>query len=123
MKVSKDQLCQKLPETVTQRDAQRLCKIGLCDCSIPDKLFLLYNEYELADLEKQFQRDQEEHAKHKAAEDAQRANLDQQTQKQFRHDWRITIVGGAINFALGAIFDHFFDIVGYAANLLRSFFS
>lgn len=122
LKASKDQLCKNLPKTVTQRDVQRLCELGLCSCEVPNELFLLYNKYELSDLEKQLQRNQEEHAKHKAAEDAQRANLDEQTQKQFRHDWRITIVGGLINFALGAIFDHFFDIVGYAANFFRSLF-
>ena len=122
MKASKDGICYRLPTTITQRDVERLCDLGMCDRSNPNLLYLLYDDYELQDLEEEFQRYKDQQADEKATIDAERAYLDQQTQKQFRHDWRITIVGCAINFALGAILDHFFDIVGYAADLWRSLF-
>ena len=69
------------------------------------------------------QRDQDA-ADQRAYEDAkaceERAYLNQQTQKQFRHDWRIAafeLIGG---FILGAVADHFFDIVG---NTTRTVFA
>lgn len=63
-------------------------------------------------------RDQEEEqrADEEATRAAERANLDQQTKKQFRHDWRIAIFETVAGFLLGAIADHFFDIVGNASS-------
>lgn len=46
-----------------------------------------------------------------------RAYADQNAKKQFRHDWRIAIFETLTSFILGAVFDHFFDIVGNAARL------
>lgn len=60
-----------------------------------------------------------ERARQKAEADAakaeERSHLDQQTKKQFRHDWRIAIFEVVSSFLLGAIADHFFDIVGNTA--------
>ena len=61
------------------------------------------------------QRDQDA-ADQRAYEDAkcceERAYLDQNAKKQFRHDWRISIFEAVSGFILGAVADHFFDIVG-----------
>lgn len=61
-----------------------------------------------------------ERARQKAEADAakaeERSHLDQQTKKQFRHDWRIAIFEVVSSFLLGAIADHFFDIVGNTAS-------
>ena len=49
-----------------------------------------------------------------------RAYADQQTEKQFHHDWRIAIFEVLVSFALGAIADYFFDIVGKCAHALSA---
>ena len=54
---------------------------------------------------------------------AQRADADQDRKKQFRHDWWITIVGSLFSFTLGAIADHFFDVVAYCSDLWSSLIS
>lgn len=68
------------------------------------------------EAEKARQQREQEVAEHRAYEDAksceERAHLHQQTQKQFRHDWRITAVNLLGGFILGAVADHFFDVVG-----------
>ena len=60
-----------------------------------------------------------ERARQKAEADAakaeERSHLDQQTKQQFRHDWRIAIFELVGGFVLGAVADHFFDIVGNTA--------
>lgn len=52
----------------------------------------------------------------------ERAHLDQQTKKQFRHDWRVAAFEVFGGFVLGAIADHFFDIVSYCSSFLSSLF-
>lgn len=76
----------------------------------------------LAAKEEEFQRQRQQRAYEDAARSAERAYFDQQTQKQFRHDWRIAVFELIGGFILGAVADHFFDIVGYAAGLWRSLF-
>ena len=67
---------------------------------------------------------EQEMAEQRAYEDAksceERAHLHQQTKEQFRHDWRITAVNLLGGFILGAVADHFFDIVG---NTTRTVFA
>lgn len=126
MKASKDGICYRLPTTITKRDVERLCDLGMCDRSNPNLLYLLYTDYELADLENSLHDQLEYEKQQAAAKDAERAEerayLDQQRKKQFRHDWGIAIFNLTVGTALGAILDHFFDIVGYAADLWRSLF-
>lgn len=54
---------------------------------------------------------------HAADRVADRAHADENTQKQFKHDWRIAIFNVTAGFILGAIADHFLDIVGNAVRL------
>ena len=126
LKVAKDDICYSIPSTITGKDIERLCALGFCSIIPSGLIVLAYDKFTFSEIEDRFQQAQYHRAKQeadKAAEKAEeRAYLDQQTQKHFRHDWRITLVGCAINLALGAILDHFFDIVGYAANLWRSLF-
>ena len=68
-----------------------------------------------------------EHQRKQRAEEeekarSQRSYADQQTQKQFRHDWWIAIFETLSGFILGAVADHFFDIVGHASRLWSSLF-
>lgn len=76
------------------------------------------------EAEKARQQREKDVAEQRAYEDAksceERAHLHQQTKEQFRHDWRITAVNLLGGFILGAIADHFFDIVG---NTTRSVFA
>jgi len=62
----------------------------------------------------QREREKSEQAAQRAAD---RAFADENTQKQFKHDWRIAIFETFTGFILGAIADHFLDIVGNAARL------
>ena len=62
----------------------------------------------------QREREKSEQAAQRAAD---RAYADENTQKQFKHDWRIAIFETFTGFILGAIADHFLDIVGNAARL------
>lgn len=81
---------------------------------------LAYQEETLRRKDRLEQQKQEE-ARENAERAAERAYTDENTKKQFRHDWRIAgfnLLGG---FVLGAIVNHFVDIVGYAAWLWRSF--
>lgn len=64
----------------------------------------------------------QQRSQQEASRRAERAYLDQQTKKQFRHDWRIAVFNVLAGFILGAVFDHFFDVIGYAAMLWRSLF-
>ena len=126
LKVAKDDICYSTPSTLTSKDIDRLCSLGFCSVMPNGLIVLAYDKFTFSEIEDRFQQAQYQRAKQeaeKASEKAEeRAYLDKQTQKQFRHDWRITLVGCAINFALGAILDHFFDIVSYAADLWRSLF-
>lgn len=68
----------------------------------------------------------EQRSQQKKDEDAskreERSYLDQQTKKQFRHDWRVAAFEVFGGFVLGAIADHFFDIVSYCSGFLGSLF-
>ena len=58
-----------------------------------------------------------------AAEKAQDyAHDDQLLHKQFKHDWRITIVGSMLSFVVGLIVEYFSHIVAIAAGLWSSLF-
>lgn len=110
-------------------DFVRLKDVGFAVYELPDPNFLYhlppekqeayqfkitsagYNEYI------RLKQARDERAKQEADHAADRAHADQNTQKQFRHDWRIAIFETVTGFALGAIFDHFFDIVGNAVRL------
>lgn len=74
-----------------------------------------------AEKERQDQAEQKR-SEEDAAKRVERAYLDEQTKKQFRHDWRITIFSLIGGFILGAITDHFADIVGYCTHAFGALF-
>lgn len=110
-------------------DFVRLKDVGFAVCELPNPNFLYqlppekqeayqfkitsagYNEYI------RLKQASDESAQREADRAADRAYADQNAQKQFRHDWRIAIFETVTGFILGAIFDHFFDIVGNAVRL------
>lgn len=69
----------------------------------------------------QLEQQKQEEAGKNAERASDRAYADKNTKKQFRHDWRIAVFNLFGGFVLGAIVNHFVDIVGYAARLWRSF--
>ena len=87
------------------------------------EIFMRPSGYSALAAEKErLEREEHEQAEQDAARRAERAYLDQQTQKHFRHDWRIAAFQLVGSFILGAVADHFFDIVGYALRLWPSLF-
>lgn len=72
--------------------------------------------------EQQLEHQRKQRAEEEEKARSQRSYTDQQTQKQFRHDWRIAIFETLSGFILGAIADHFFDIVGHASRFWCSLF-
>lgn len=72
----------------------------------------------LEELDRQRQQQADEEARRMS----DYAHADENTQKHFRHDWRIAIFEALSGFILGAIADHFFDIIGNAARLWRFLF-
>lgn len=89
-----------------------------------------YGGYRITEAGIRALRAEEERLKEKAEKKAdeetskreERAYLDQQTKKQFRHDWRVAAFEVFGGFVLGAIADHFFDIVSYCSGFLGSLF-
>lgn len=79
----------------------------------PEGLRLLLSAQEA--VEKAEQERTRQQADADAAKAEERAHLDQQTKKQFRHDWRIAIFELIGGFVLGSVADHFFDVVGNAS--------
>lgn len=79
---------------------------------IPDR-----TRREYLELKQQLERDIAERARKEAERMSDRAYADENTKKQFRHNWRIAIFEVVGSFLLGAIADHFFDIVGNAVRL------
>ena len=79
-----------------------------------------YQEETLRRKDRLEQQKQEETRKN-AERASDRAYADKNAKKQFRHDWRIAVFNLLGGFVLGAIVNHFVDIVGYAAWLWRSF--
>ena len=63
-------------------------------------------------LEEASQQRAQQQAQSHTAHDAQRAYLDQQAQKQFRHDWRIAVFEALAAFILGAVANHLIGIIG-----------
>lgn len=60
---------------------------------------------------------EEERARKEADRASDRAHADQDRKLHFKHEWRIAIFEVLCGFLLGAISDHFFDIVGRAVEL------
>lgn len=84
--------------------------------------FLTASGLEAAKLAEELcDQEEEQRADEEATRSAERANLDQQAEKQFRHDWRIAIFETVAGFLLGAIADHFFDVVGNASGAVLAF--
>ena len=67
--------------------------------------------------EDQLEQQEQQQAAQREQYQTQRADADQDRKKQFRHDWRIAFVEIFASFVLGAIADHFFDIVVKCAEL------
>ena len=59
----------------------------------------------------------DEQARHEAERISDRAHADQDRKLHFKHEWRIAIFELLGGFLLGAISDHFFDIVGRAVEI------
>lgn len=80
---------------------------------------LRQEDVRLAAAKKAAEKAEQERSRQQAEADAakaeERAHLDQQTKQQFRHDWRIAIFELVGGFVVGAVADHFFDIVGNTA--------
>lgn len=81
-------------------------------------VFITSDGLEAFRLEKKARDDRAQEKAERAAERAaDRADADENRQKQLRHDWRIAIFNAVTGFVLGAIADHFVDIVGNAIRL------
>ena len=65
----------------------------------------------------------DEQARHEAERISDRAHADQDRKLHFKHDWRIAVFNAISGFVLGAVADHFFDIVGNAVRLWSSLLS
>lgn len=75
----------------------------------------------LLSLQQQLEHQEQEQAAQREQYQTQRADADQDRKKQFRHDWRIALAEIFVSFALGAVADHFFDIVGKCTELWSAF--
>lgn len=62
----------------------------------------------------------DEQACHEAERISDRAHADQDRKLHFKHDWRIAVFNAISGFVLGAVADHFLDIVGNAVRLWSS---
>ena len=76
----------------------------------------------MLEYEQQLEHQRKQRAEEEEKARSQRSYADQQTQKQFRHDWRIALFEALSGSILGAVADHFFDVVGHAARLWSSLF-
>ena len=63
------------------------------------------------------EREEQQRAEDEAAKRAERAHLDQQAKKQFRHDWRVALFNLLAGVVLGLIADHFLNVVGSASQV------
>ena len=110
--------------------AQQIRAIQLLSAEGLVESFGPYGGYRITDAGIRALRAEEERlkekAEHKADEETskceERSYLDQQTKKQFGYDWRIAIFNLIGGFIMGAIIDHFFDIVSYCSSFLSSLF-
>ena len=60
---------------------------------------------------------EEERARKEADRASDRAHADQDRKLHFKHEWRIAIFNAIVGFFVGAISDHFFDIVSRAVEI------
>ena len=65
----------------------------------------------------ELEQQEEERARKEADRASDRAHADQDRKMHFKHEWRIAIFELLGGFLLGAISDHFFDIVGRAVEI------
>lgn len=65
----------------------------------------------------ELEQQEEERARKEADRASDRAHADQDRKLHFKHEWRIAIFELLGGFLLGAISDHFFDIVGRAVEI------
>lgn len=106
------------------RAIQLLACVGLVES------FGMYGGYRITNAgmdalraeEDRLQNKEEQRSEEEAAKQEERAYLDEQTEKKFRHDWRITIFSLIGGFILGVVSDHFLDIVGYCSGFFRALF-
>lgn len=109
---------------------EQLRAIQLLACTGLIESFGVYGGYRITSAgmdalraeEDRLQNKEEQRAEEETAKQEERAYLDEQTKKQFKHDWRITICSLIGGFILGAITDHFVDIVGYCASAFGALF-
>ena len=103
----------------------------MCERQLLDRLYMnqgyrlqAKGRQQLAEYRMSAKDDLQERTAQKADEERkyhrQRLDADQDREKQFRHDWRVTVVTAVISFVSGLIVAHFVDIAGYCAFLLRS---
>ena len=69
----------------------------------------------------ELEQQKQEEARKDAERASDRAYANEDTQKHFRHDWRINIFNVSAGFVFGIVADHLFNIVGNAVRLGRSF--
>lgn len=60
---------------------------------------------------------EEQRAREDAKRASDRAHADQDRKLHFKHEWRIAIFNAIVGFFVGAISDHFFDIVSRAVEI------
>lgn len=77
---------------------------------------------ELYRHEQQLEQERNRKADEAAKEAHDDARNNQLLHKQFKHDWRITIVGSMLSFVLGLVVEYFSHIVSIASRLWNSFF-
>ena len=65
----------------------------------------------------ELEQQEEERARKEADRASDRAHADQDRKLHFKHEWRIAIFNAIVGFFVGAISDHFFDIVGRAVEI------
>ena len=68
----------------------------------------------------ELEQQEEQRARKEADRASDRAHADQDRKLHFKHDWRIAVFNAISGFVLGAVADHFLDIVGNAVRLWSS---
>lgn len=65
----------------------------------------------------ELEQQEEERARKEADRASDRAHADQDRKLHFKHEWRIAIFNAIVGFFVGAISDHFFNIVSRAVEI------
>ena len=65
----------------------------------------------------ELEKEEEERARKEADRASDRAHADQDRKLHFKHEWRIAIFNAIVGFFVGAISDHFFNIVSRAVEI------